>query len=237
MVAGSADIDTFALAYAGCAAFAALLPLRTGNAIPGIVRAAFAVALTPLAAANVRAAFLTTSTTAAHGPYAALLIIASGGASIGLVSSAVLSAAASAGALIDQALCGSQGASVEQGGPIGLLITIGAALTLSQGGALTSLMLLVCMAPYSHPQHLTDGLAFVRVGTIAAVSMALPALCAHALATIASALVARVAPRINGLLLAPALSTPLVLAVTLAGAATLFAWMQRLSAFASELAR
>jgi hypothetical protein len=197
-----------------------------------------AVALTPLAATQLHAiAAATSSWSGTHG-HADLILAAVAGAATGLAASAVTATAAAAGALFDQTLSGGPGGPIgERGGPISFLFALAMSLIMCQTGALGALMVHVASAPLAHVWHFAAISSIPRIVTVAAVTIGLPILCAHAAATVVAAFTARLGPRINGMLLAPALSTPLSLAVMLAGAGSVFAWMRYLSGMATDVAR
>jgi hypothetical protein len=210
------------------------LPVGEARLVPAIIRAAAAVALTPFAATQLHAVAVAAPT---HGEIG-LVLAAVGGAATGLAASAITATAAAAGALVDQTVSGGPGgAAGDHGGPISFLFSLAAGLIMCQTGSLGSLMAHVARAPIAHVWHLAALTGIPRIATTAALTMALPMLCAHATATIVAAFTARLGPRINGMLLAPALSTPVSLIVMLAGAGSVFAWMRYLSGIAADVAR
>ncbi len=75
-----------------------------------------------------------------------------------------------------------------------------------------------------------------RTALQAALMLALLPLCAHALATLLAGVAARVAPRVNGMLLAPAFASPLALLVVLAGVPSTFALLGNIAAAAARAA-
>jgi len=215
------------------------LPVGEARLVPGIIRAATAVALTPFAATQLHAfATATPGWSAGTHGQADLVLAAVAGAATGLAASAITATAAAAGAVFDQTLSGGPGGALgEHGGPISFLFSLSMGLLMCQTGALGSLMVHVARTPVASVLHLEVLSGIPRVVTIAAVTMALPLLCAHAAATIVAAFTARLGPRINGILLAPALSTPLSLAVMLAGAGSVFVWMRYIAGIAADVAR
>src|SRR5215472_14783878 len=112
--------------YAACAAFTALLPVGEARLVPGIIRAATAVALTPFAATQLHAfATATPGWSAGTHGQADLVLAAVAGAATGLAASAITATAAAAGALFDQTLSGGPGGALgEHGGPISFLFSL-----------------------------------------------------------------------------------------------------------------
>lgn len=236
MVAGAAP-GLFAVAFAGSAAFAALLPLAGSRAVPAIVRLALALAIAPLVAARLGAEPRTDELLVQ-----ALGVTALGGA-VGLGASIVAGAAAAAGALIDGALgasaSGSERIFGQGAGPFGQLAPLAFAFVMTNNDALTWLI-----AGYTAAGSLAAHFALPVTAALgrtlfaAALAVALPALCAHAFAAVAAGIVARLAPRVNGIVLAPALGSVLVLCVMFAGTTALFDlmnWISRLVVRAAQL--
>jgi flagellar biosynthetic protein FliR len=228
-VAGGDVPGVFAAAFAGSAAFAALLPLAGSRAVPAVVRLALALAIAPLVVAHLGAEPRTD-----HLLVQALGAIALGSA-IGLGASIVAGSAAAAGALIDGALgassIGSERIFGQGAGPFGQLAPLAFACVMTNSGALTWLVAAYTASAGSLAQHFTapESAALGRTLFAAALAVALPALCAHAFGALAAGIVARLSPRVNGILLAPALGSVLVLCVLLAGTTALFDLMRELS--------
>jgi flagellar biosynthesis protein FliR len=223
----------FAVAFAGSAALASTLPLAGARHVPGLARAALALSITPLAAHG-----LGGETIGDAGVHACLAAV--GGASAGMAASILAGAVVSAAALIDQALTAGPGLGVDvsgQGaGPFSVLLPLLFANVLCQSGAFG--WLLAAYAAHSATVKILVSHVFVaglaRTALQAALTLALLPLCAHALATLLAGIAARVAPRVNGLLLAPALGSPMSLLVVLASVPATFAVLKRI---ADEAAR
>jgi flagellar biosynthesis protein FliR len=217
------------VAFAGSAAFAALLPLAGARAVPPVVRLALALAIAPLVAARLGAEPRTGDLLAEALEFAVL------GGATGLGASIVAGSAAAAGALIDGALGASAGGSDRifgQGaGPFGALAPLAFAYVMTSSGALTWLIAGYTASASALAAHFAPPMAMALGRTLfaAAAAVALPALCAHALAALVAGIIARLTPRVNGMLLAPALGSMLVLCVVLAGAAALFSLMNELA--------
>lgn len=245
MAAGASIDGLFAVAFAGSASLAALLPLAGARAVPAVVRLGLALAVASLASAHAVAPLA--SAHVVHAPKAgdllreALEAAALGGAT-GLGATIVAGAAASAGALMDGALgapaIGADRIFGQGAGPFGVLAPLLFALAMTNSGALTWLIAGYAAASSSLAQHF----AVATVGAVgqtlfaAALVIALPALFAHAVAALMAGVIARLTPRVNGTLLAPALQSMLVLAVVVAGASALMGSMIVLSRLAARAA-
>jgi flagellar biosynthesis protein FliR len=207
--------------------------LAGSRAVPAIVRLALALAVAPLAEPKFNGA-------SPSGPLSEFVLAAGFGAATGLGASIVAGAAAAAGGLIDSALAG--GVTVpdrvfgQSAGPFGVLVQMAFAVAMTSSGALTWLIAAYAYASSAlvttgvsvemsrHAQHIDASSvgALGRTVFSAALAIALPALCAHSLGALLAGIVARLTPRVNGMLLAPALGSMLVLAVTAAGAFGMF---------------
>jgi len=229
----------FVAGFAACAALVTTLPVVGARSVPSIVRAALAIALAPLAAAHVHAAV---NNPASHVAIEAC-VAALGGATMGLCAAIVAGAAASAGALLDVAIAASPaGADRASGssGPFAMLLTLGFGVVLLSSGGLTWLLssfvaLFDTANGHAHAAALVVALG--RVAYDAAIAAALPLLGACGVSSLVAAAAARAAPRINGMLLAPALSSPLALAVALAAVPGLFVLLHRLAGLTVRLAQ
>jgi type III secretory pathway component EscT len=194
-----------------------------------VVRLALALAIAPLVAARLGAEPRTDGLLVQ-----ALGAIALGGA-IGLGASIIAGSAAAAGALIDGALgaspVGPERIFGQGAGPFGQLAPLAFALVMTNNGALTWLIAAYTASEGALAEHfaLPVTAALGRTLFAASLAVALPALCAHAFGALAAGIVARLTPRVNGILLAPALGSALVLCVVLAGTAALFDLMGELS--------
>jgi flagellar biosynthesis protein FliR len=232
----SDSAGVFAVAYAGSASFAAMLPLAGARAVPPIVRLALALAMAPLVAARL-----------GEGPrmgdlLAGAMAAAALGSASGLSANIIAGAAAAAGALIDGALGAPAGGSErifgQTAGPFGTLVPLGFAFMMTSSGALTWLVAGYAASVGVLAEHFSPSVLAALGQTLfaSAVTIALPALCAHAVATLVAGVIARLAPRVNGMLLAPALGSLLVLCVILGGATALFIHMAELSRLAVRAA-
>ena len=233
---GGAGDHFFLEAFAGSAALVALMPLAGSRAVPAVVRLALALSIAPLGQLQFERTARTGDLLADVFGSAVL------GAATGLSASAVAGAAASAGSLIDTALgaspAGAERVFGQSTGPFGMLVPLAFAVAMTGSGALTWLLAGYSAAVGSLAAHfaLPHVAALGRAMFAMAVAAALPALCAHALAAFVAGCVARLAPRVNGVLLAPALSALLVLTVLTAGASALFFTVAELSRLAARAA-
>ena len=165
------------------------------------------------------------------------------GSAIGLSASIVAGSAAAAGALIDGALGtsanGSERIFGQGAGPFGQLAPLAFAFVMTNSGALTWLIAAYTASEGSLVEHFTfpATAALGRTLFASALAVALPALCAHAFGALAAGVIARLSPRVNGILLAPALGSVLVLCVLLAGTTVLFDLMGELSRLVVHAAR
>jgi type III secretory pathway component EscT len=227
----------FAIALAASVTFAATVPLASESAVPSIVRLTLALAMTPLCAAH-----------PVSEPHSNIELIeqacvaASIGATLGLSASIVAAAAGAAGSLIDHALAGGLSGGQEGGdgtGPFALLLPLGFSYALCSVGALDRLMVGVAMLGSTLAVQMSAGgvVGLARFACETAAALALPPLFANALATMVSGIVARVVPRSSGMLLVPALGSPLALCTVLAGVGSTMVLLRDLALATSHAAR
>ncbi|MBV8281486.1 MAG: flagellar biosynthetic protein FliR [Candidatus Eremiobacteraeota bacterium] len=230
MVPGSA---TFAVAFSCSATFAALLPLGNVRLVPPIVRAAFALSITPIV--------MFQSPPSIGGDVALLAGCAAlAGASIGLSTSAVAGAAAAAGSIIDQAVAGgisADGGGAREAGPFALLMPLMFAYVSCSSGMIPALVFLVAHHSLGHAVNAASIIVGGRMACRWAIEICLAPMLAHAVATIAAGSLARLAPRVNAMLLAPATGSPLAIGAVLIGAVSTLFWLHKLSALTVHLAR
>ncbi|HEV2908545.1 MAG TPA: flagellar biosynthetic protein FliR [Candidatus Eremiobacteraceae bacterium] len=228
------------MALAGSTAFAAVLPLAGARHVPGIVRAALALSIAPLAAdsATIDTAWAATG----GGVTIPACIAAATGTSVGLTASIIAGSAASAGALFDQALAGgpasSNDASQQGSGPFSVLLPLVAANAWCGSGALGWLVAgfaghFTALAVHATAAGAVDA---IRTAFHLTLALALPPVFAHAVATLIAGLASRVAPRVNGMLLTPAIASPLALIVAIVGVPATFALMRHMVAIAAHAA-
>ncbi|HME82713.1 MAG TPA: flagellar biosynthetic protein FliR [Candidatus Eremiobacteraceae bacterium] len=228
---------SFAIGFASSAAFAATLPLGNANAVPNIVRVGIALAMAPLFAMHLASVSHSNLELAEQALLAAAI-----GAAIGLSASVLASAAGAAGSLVDHAIGGGLSAAQTPGdgtGPFALVLPLAFGYALCSSGALAHLMVGVAGLASTLEVHVSavgaTGLA--RVAFEVAAVLALPPLCANALATMFSGIVARVAPRSSGMLLVPALGSPLALCTVIAGAGSTLLVLRNLAIATSHVVR
>jgi len=225
-------------ALARSMAFVATVPLAGSGAVPKTVRAALALILTPLVAARMPES----PATGVGNVVLSCAGAAAAGAALGLGASIIASAAAAAGGMIDAAMA-SQAVGREAvfgggGGPFGRLYALGFAWAFAASGALTALcarFVDASAAVWWMPSR-SDALLAIRPCVEAALVLAAPAIVAQFVATAIAATVARVAPRVNGMMLASPASTALILLVLLAAAPVTLARFSQL-AFATGSVR
>ncbi len=227
----------FAVALAASVALAATVPLATANTVPGIVRLALALAMTPLCAAHLPSAPHSNAELIEQTCIAASL-----GATLGLSATIIASAAAAAGSLIDHAIAGGLSGGQDGGdgtGPFALLLPLGFSYALCSVGALDRLMMGVAALGSALAIHASTGgvVGLARVACEAAAVLALPPLFANALATMVSGMVARVVPRSSGMLLVPALGSPLAVCTVLAGVGSTMVLLRDLALATGHAAR
>ena len=214
----AAAISPLLIGFARCAAFAGTMPLASSGMLARFVRPALALTLTPIAVAHDG-----TQTAAGTSLYVALPVAVLWGAALGLSASVVAAAAAAAGGLID-AVLGAQfiayGGSSNSSGVFARLFSIAFAALFFLRGAATALIAGVAgSGPL--PAHAPPASAAVALGRLCiewALMLAAPALCAQFFATMLCCGIARVAPRINGMLLNAPLAWGCVLVAVFAGA-------------------
>jgi type III secretory pathway component EscT len=76
----------------------------------------------------------------------------------------------------------------------------------------------------------------IRTAFHLTLALALPPVFAHALATLIAGLASRVAPRVNGMLLTPAIASPLALIAAIVGVPATFSLMRRMVTIAAHAA-
>jgi type III secretory pathway component EscT len=228
----------FVLALAGSTAFAATLPLAGARHVPGIVRGALALSIAPLAA---NTATTDVAWTAMAGGVAIPACIAAAvGTSVGLTASIIAGSAASAGALFDQALAGgpsnSNDASQQNSGPFSMLLPLVAANAWCSSGALAWFVAGFAGHFTALAIHISSAGAAgaIRTAFHLTLALSLPPVFAHAVATLIAGFAARVAPRVNGMLLTPAIASPLALIVAIVGVPATFALMRQMAAIAAR---
>jgi flagellar biosynthesis protein FliR len=207
------SLSALARAVARTSAFAATLPVAGSGAVPRIVRGALALALVPAVAARLDQA--SPSGFAAE----AWLREAAIGAAFGLAAAIVAAAAAAAGSLVDSALAmrptGRETVFGETEGPFGRMFSLAfAALFFSTGAATHACERFVAASSSTtFDLSLRGAAALARASIASSLDIAGPAIAAQVVATIVAAIVARAAPRMNGLLLASPLASAMVLLV------------------------
>lgn len=209
------SVATWLAAFARATTFAATVPLVGSGAVPRIVRAAFALTLTPAIAVR-----LTHDGSVSHG--LAWIGNAALGAAYGLTASMLAAAASAAGSLIDGSLSmrpfGRDAVLAGDGGPFERVLSLGFGLALLATGGMTQMCCRFVAASSSAVLEFTAG-DLARLAMSCATSgldIAAPAIAAQALGTLIAAAAARAAPRVNGLMLASPLVTALVLMAMLA---------------------
>ena len=220
-----------AIGLAACAALAATLPLIAARAVPSPVRAAFAIVVAPLAATHVHPVGSSPTDVAFAACSAALA-----GATIGLSAAIVAGVAAAAGALFDVAIAASpagfDASSRDNHGPLATLLSLAFAGVMISSGAFTRLIagaleMLAHVNAYGRNAGFVFALGRVIFGW--AIGLAFPMIAAYALSSLVAAITARAAPRINGMLLAPALSSAAGLTIALASTPLLVTTFMRLA--------
>ena len=76
----------------------------------------------------------------------------------------------------------------------------------------------------------------IRTAFQLTLALSLPPVFAHAVATLVAGFASRVAPRVNGMLLTPAIASPLALIVAIVGVPATFALMRHMVAIAAHAA-
>jgi flagellar biosynthesis protein FliR len=234
IISPSAYINAFVRA----SAFAATTPLVGSGAIPRTVRAALALALTPILASH-----LASTGAASKSAQLAIACLDSAviGAAFGLAATMVASAAAAAGSVTDAALS-SQAVSREPvfgsaGGPFATLFALGFAATFMASGAMTHLCarFVIASSALELTTTLRGAVTLVRACANSALELATPAIVGQVLGTAIAAVVSRAAPRINGLMLASPVVTAVILLSVISGAAATFARLASLARAAASL--
>lgn len=220
-----------AVVFAACAALAATLPLIGARTIPSPVRAALALVLAPLAALHIHV-IGHTAMEIARGACGATIA----GATIGLSAAIVASTAASIGSLFDVAIAASPVGidmpSGENHGPFATLVPLGFGATMLSSGAFTWLVVSALMTLDHASAYGRDASFVTALGRLVygwAIALAFPMIGAYGLSSLIAAASARAAPKINGMLLAPALSSAVALTLALAAVPVIFAAFHRLA--------
>lgn len=230
-------LGMFFSAFVRASAFAATAPLAGSGAVPATVRAALALALTPPLASRLSSGGESYGRALASSSIEGAII----GAAFGLAATIVASAAAAAGKMTDGALA-SQAVNREPvfggaGGPFGMLFALGFAAVFMSSGAMTHLCANFVNA--SSAIELTTTLhgvvALMRACGNSALVLAMPAIAGQVLGTAIAAVIARAAPRINGLMLASPVVTAVILLSLISGAAATFARFATLARAAASL--
>jgi flagellar biosynthesis protein FliR len=224
------------VAFAGAAALAATMPLAGSRAVPSFVRAGLALSVAPLAAAQV-APLSSPSETAWQ-----VVLAAAFGATAGLSAAIVAGSASAAGALVDGAIAappaGFDRVFGHSAGPFATLLPLAFAFVFSGSGAMTFLIAAFLAALRSASTHVA-GVGVSILGNtlfVDALVLSLPLLGAQALATIVSGVAARVAPRVNGMLLAQPLASMLGLVAAIVGIPAMLVALVRIAAVAARAA-
>ena len=227
-------MSTLAISFAGSAAFAAAMPLLTSVAVPRAVRASIALMLMPLVASRLEISQSCCDTSVL---LIRTLTAAVTGAACGLSAAAMAGAAAAAGGLIDAALAappfGRDNVFGAASGPFGRLYPLAFALVFFGSGACTRVIERFVDAGASAAGPIFSAGTVAAIGRASigsAVALAGPVICAQGLAAVLAAVLTRVAPRINGMLLGTPLASGLVILVTVAGSKALFSHLMSLSA-------
>jgi flagellar biosynthesis protein FliR len=188
------------------------MPIAGSGAVPRVVRGALALTLTPAVHARLHA-----GNASPQLPEELLT-----GVMFGITASIVAAAASAAGSLIDSSIAmrpfGLERVFGGPQGPFGRIYSLALAMLFFASGAMTHLCSRFVDA--SSGTHLTSArglIALVTTSFEASLDLAGPCIAAQLIATIGSATVARVAPRINGFMLASPAATTAVLVVLLAG--------------------
>ena len=234
----SAADARLAVGFAACAAVAATLPLAGARTVPGIVRAAFAIVLAPLAGLHVHAMSQVSPLSIAAEACGAAV----GGAMLGLSAAILAGAAASAGALFDIAIAASPAGTdrvPDQGaGPFATLLPLGFGVMMFSSGAFTWLVAGV-LATFDlaradvHTSNAVVALGRLMYGT--AIALAFPLISAYGLSSLLAAVAARAAPKINGMLLAPSAGSVLALMMALASVPAVMAALHRLAELTARI--
>lgn len=217
-------------AFARASAFAATAPIAGSGAVPRIVRGALALTLAPAVIASARHG--ESVTTWPEG-----LVV---GATFGVTAAVVASAASAAGSLIDSSMTmrpfGHDSIFGGEQGPLGRVLSLAFATVFLSTGAMTHLCSRFVEASSStgHVMSAYGAVALVTASFDASLDIAAPSIAAQLIATLASATAARVAPRLNGLMLASPAATAAVLVVVLAAVVPVFRALTALASLAAS---
>jgi len=207
--------DVWIAAFVRASAFAATAPIAGSGAVPRIVRGALALTIVPALVER-----LPRDRGLAGWPEQAIV-----GAAFGVAAAMVAAAVSAAGSVIDSSMAmrpfGRDSVFGGQQGPFGRLYSLAfAALFLSTGAMMHLCSRLVDASSSAvHVMSVRGAEALVAESFEASLDIAAPAIAAQLIATLATAMAARAAPRINGLMLASPAATAAVLVVVLAGVA------------------
>ena len=214
------ETASWTLAFARASAFAATAPIAGSRSVPAVVRAALAIALTPILASKGAGGG------DQHVAAASLVVREAGvGAAFGVAAAVVAAAASAGGGLIDAALAvrvfGREPVFGSADGPFSRLYGIAFGWFFLASGGFTHLCARLSNASSAVPLGVSDAnaLAVLHASVDAALWLAAPAIAGQLVATIAAGAAARAAPRINGLMLASPLTTCVILLGALFGAA------------------
>lgn len=193
------------------------MPLGRARAVPRIVRVVLAAALAPIFAERI--AYADAGAIRFDTFASSALLNALEGAACGICATVVAGAAAAAGQLFDAALA-SQSIPArdvfENAGPISALAAALFGWLFMGTGAFDNLVTICSAMPLGIPDVHTAaalGEAFFRI----ALAAGAPALAAQSFATVVAALIARMAPRINGLFLGAPIGATLTIGALVIG--------------------
>jgi flagellar biosynthesis protein FliR len=241
---GTIDAD-LAAAFCGSAALIATMPVIGTGPVPPIVRAALALAITPLLGGH----DATHPMRVAHSQWLADFLTSAPrlvltGAGIGLSATLIAGAAVAAGGALDIALgsppTGGGRFFGPSPGPFALLYATGFGLAMLAGGGAVDLIRVFAdvarasAEPALRPPAVS---ALTSAGLQAALALAAPAIFAQMISTLAAAAMSRVAPRSNALLFATAMASILIVVVVLSSATGFLPALADLSSRCAELVR
>jgi flagellar biosynthetic protein FliR len=207
--------EVWIAAFVRASAFAATAPIAGSGAVPRIVRGALALTI-----ASALIERFPRDRGLAAWPEQAIV-----GAAFGVAAAMVAAAVSAAGSVIDSSMAmrpfGRDAVFGDVQGPLGRLYSLAFAAMFLSTGAMTHLCSRLVDASSSavHVMSAGGAVALVSESFEASLDIAAPAIAAQFIATLATAMAARAAPRINGLMLASPAATVAVLAVVLAGVA------------------
>ncbi|HET9342604.1 MAG TPA: flagellar biosynthetic protein FliR [Candidatus Eremiobacteraceae bacterium] len=217
--------DVWIAAFVRASAFAATAPIVGSGAVPRIVRGGLALTIVPVLAER-----LPHDRGLAAWPEQAIV-----GAAFGVAAAMVAAAVSAAGSVIDSSMAtrpfGRDSIFGGQQGPLGRLYSLAFAAIFLSSGAMTHLCSRLVDASSSamHVMSVRGAATLVAESFEASLDIVAPAIAAQLIATLATAMAARAAPRINGLMLASPAATMAVLVVVLAGVAPAFRGLARVA--------